>query len=279
MPLKAATILAVHQGRVELSAEIVDGARDATDALVEAVRARIVEHQTEIMTDATILDPDSLSVASAFISRDPLGAAHHDGLARLGLSTAMTDGGNREEGSIFGRLGGKNRRSQLDRWVTPYLRARDITPRLAAFEGVFVDELTFGELTDEDVVEEGAALTVQAARSAFGAGISPGPEGIAALDEAILRDRATKQGRWVLSPACVLGLAAFVGESIRSMAPGSRWSDDSEGPLHIQVKGGVVVASDPTVRVIDLVLRGRQARLGEYAETVVRQSLTSGART
>ena len=129
------------------------------------------------------------------------------------------------------------------------------------------------------MVEEGAALSVQAARSAFGAGISLGPEGIAALDEAILRDRATKQGRWVLGPACVLGLAAFVGESIRRMAPGSRWSDDPEAPLHIQVKGGVVVGSDPTVRVIDLVLRGRQARLGEYADTVVRQSLTSGART
>ncbi len=278
MPLKTANVIAIKGDRVELVAEIVDGARDAPEALLDLIRQRLSEHRAEICTDRAILDPDSLSVASVIVSRDALGPAHHKSLETLGLSPAETEGGAAEQSSVFGGMfGAKNRRSKLDRWIVPYLRARDLSPRLARFEAILLDAVPPGPVAD--VADPATDALIEAAREALRLDLEPGIAGLTLLEDTILRERATRPGRWVLQPAAVIAIAAFTGASIHTQARDTAWTDDEDAPLHIQAPRGAVVRSDPVSRVIDLVARGRQALLRDYAESVVRQSLTASART
>lgn len=269
MPLKPGTLLSCKDGVVELTAEVVDGERDRPETLIEAIRERIAEDQYEIMTDPAILDPDSLAVASCVVSRDPLPPGVHDGLISLGFEPAATEQGGQEESSLFSRFQ-KRSRTRLDRWRTMYLRARDLTPRLEELEASLIEELPEGELAE--IAEDAAQLVVDGARTFFQALLRPDLSGLESLETLILADRATKKGRWVLHPKAVRALAAFAGEAIRGEAPQTEWTEDEEAPLHVTVPGGVIVRSDPQVRVVALVTQGRKAALGEYARSVIQQS-------
>jgi hypothetical protein len=276
VPLKAAHVLAVKGDRVELVAEIIDGARDAPDALIELVRERLAEHRLEIMTDPAILDPDSVSVASVLVSRDPLGPAHHQALESLGFSPSDTEAGGAEQASVFGGMFAKSRRSKLDRWIVPYMRARELSPRLGHFEALLLEHVPAGTLAD--VADPAIDAAIAAAAEVWKLRLVPGLDALSSLEDALLRERASKPGRWVLQPRAVIALAAFTGASIHTVARDTAWTDDEDAPLHIAAPRGTVVRSDPVLRVVDLVARGRQASLRDYADAVIRQSLTTGAR-
>lgn len=278
MPLKPANVIAVKGDRVELVAEIVDGARDEPQALLALVRDRLADHRLEILTDPAILDPDGVSVASVIVSRDALSPVHHQGLESLGLSPSETEAGATEQSSLFGGVfGAKSRRSKLDRWMVPYYRARDLSVRLGRFESLLLEEVPPGPVAD--VADPAIDALIAAAAAVWRLELQPGLEGLTALEDTILRERASKPGRWVLQPAAVIALAAFTGASIHTLARETAWTDDEDAPLHICAPRGAVVRSDPISRVVDLVAHGRQALLRDYAESVVRQSLTAGART
>ncbi len=276
MPLKPGTLLAVSEGALELTAEILPAEREAEAALVTAVRGRLVEHQEEIMTEPALLDPDSINVCSVFLSRVELPSGLRRALESLGLSEANTRGTD-EEHSIFSRLG-RGRRAHLERWRLPYQRARDLSPRLAALEGAVLSEASEGPLA---VHAEGLAeLLAHAWAEHFRTRLTADRAGLAGLEETLLKERAIKPGRLVLQPALVRALAAFAGQTIQAIAPESTWDDDDEDtPLHIRGPSGLTVVSDPVSRVTDLLIRGRQALLTDYAEAIVRQSLTRAART
>lgn len=276
MPLKPGTLLAVSEGALELTAEILLAEREDEAALITAVRGRLVEHQEEIMTEPALLDPDSINVCSVFLSRVELPSGLRRALESLGLSEANTRGTN-EEHSIFSRLG-RGRRAQLERWRLPYQRARDLSPRFAALEGAVMSEAPEGPLA---LHAEGLAeLLAEAWAEHFRTRPTEDRAGLAALEETLLKERAIKPGRLVLQPALVRALAAFAGRAIQALAPESTWDDDDEDtPLHIRGPSGLTVVSDPVSRVTDLLIRGRQALLTDYAEAIVRQSLTRAART
>lgn len=266
-------LLACKDDVVELTAEVVDPQHDSAESFVAAVRERLADHQYEIMTDPTILDPDHLSVASCIVSRDPLPGAMHDGLISLGFEPAGAESGHGDESSLFSRFQKKGR-SKLDKWRAPYLRARDLSERLGELESSLIEDLPEGSL--DEVHEEATAALTAAVRTYFRTLVAPGLEGIAAIEDLFLRARAQKKGRWVLHPAAVRALASLVGDAIIRAAPDSAWADDDDAPLHIQSLGGVVVRSDPVVRVVSFVSQGRKALLSEYAGAVLRQSLTAG---
>jgi hypothetical protein len=274
VPLKSAMLLACKDDVVELTAEVVDPARDGAQELIESVRDRIADHQLEIMTDPAILNPDHLSVASCITSRDPLPPAMHDGLISLGFEPIGAEGAHAEESSLFARFQ-KSKRSRLDKWRAMYLRSRDLSDRLGELEASLIEEIPEGSLPE--IHEEATRAVIAGARTFFRILVVPGLEGLAAIEEQIGRDRAAKKGRWVMHPAAVRALAAFAGDSIIAKAKDSRWSedeDDEDAPLYIQAKGGVVVRSDPVLRVASFVTQGRKASLKDYAESVLRQSLT-----
>lgn len=276
MPLKPGTLLAVREGALELTAEILPAEREDEAALIAAVRGRLVEHQEEIMTEATLLDPDSIDVCSVFLSRQELPLGLRRALESLGLSEANTRGTN-EEHSMFSGLG-KGRRAQLERWRLPYQRARDLSPRLGALESAVLAEAPEGPLALH--AETLAELLIEAWAEHFRARLPADRDGLAGLEETLLKERAIKPGRLVLQPALVRAIAAFTGQAALAMAPDSSWDEDDEDtPLHIRGPSGLTVVSDPVSRVTDLLIRGRQALLTDYAEAIVRQSLTRAART
>ncbi|MFO0722275.1 MAG: hypothetical protein U1E65_00745 [Myxococcota bacterium] len=275
MPLKPGTLIAVKEGVVELIAEIL--AVEAETSLIEAIRARMLEHQADIMTDPAILDPDSVSVASVFLCRHELTSSLKAGLSSLGLSEATTQASAAESHSLFARLG-RGQRAQLSRCRLVYQRTRDLSPRWAALETELLEEAPEGP-----IYEAAEALLETLGRGAarhLGLRLSFDRAGLEAIEDHLLRERAQRPGKLVLQPALVRALAALAGVAIVEAAPETQWSDDDEDtPLHIRGSGGLTIVSDPVGRVIDLITRGRQALLTDYADGVVRQSLTRAART
>lgn len=271
MPIKEGTLLACKDGVVELTLEIVDPERDDVDTLIALVRERIAEHQSDVMSDPAILNPAHLLVASCIVSRDPLPAQLHEALVGLGFEPAGVEGGGADEHSIFARFQ-KGRRSKLDQWRSLFLRAADVSERLAELEESLIDEVPEGPF--HEIAGEGSRAVMDAARTAFGLLLAPGLEGLRAVEEQLLKERGGRKGRLVLHSAAARGLACFAGESIRHAAPDTGWSDDPEegSPLHVRARGGVIVRTDPLVRVASFVIQGRRALLSDYAQAVLSQS-------
>lgn len=274
MALREGVLLAVKGGLVELTAEVAGTAGLAAEDFAREVRDRVFEHQYQIMTDPAILDPDSVSVASCVVSRDPLPGPFHDALASLGFAPAESEGGGQEEHSIFQRLvASRARRSKLDKWRAPYLRARDVSPRLAALEAELLEQMPEGDLGE--IAEEAAGALVRGFAEHLRARLGFGVDGLRAMESRLIEERAQAKGRLVLQPAFVRAMAAFTGESARAEAPDSAWAGDEDEPLNIQASGGLVVRTDPELRVVQLVAQGRKAALSEYVERCLSQSLTA----
>jgi hypothetical protein len=274
LPFKEGLLIACKADLVELTAELIDPATEAPASFLEAARERVQEQQYQAMTDPTILDPPGLDLASTIVCRDPIPQALREGLISLGFQPVEGERVPTEEHSLFSRLK-KTGRSKLDRWQARFLRAKDVSPDLGEMESALIDEVPVGPL--DRIHEEASAALIESARAKLDLALAPGREGLAELERRLLHLWSGKKGRLVLHPAMVRALAAYTGDSIRSLARRTTWEDDEDAPLSVCADRGAIVRSDPELRVVQLVAQGRQALLSAYAEAVVRQSLTTGA--
>lgn len=269
MPVEEGLLIAVKDGVVELTANVVEAHRDPPDAFLAAVNATLFDHQYQAMTDPAILNPPETPLASCIVSRDPLPEAFKEGLLSLGFTPVESEGGGREQRSLFSRFQ-KRARSKLDKWRTPYLRAKEVSNRLGQLEDVLVEEMPAGDY--EDSAEAQSRVLIDAARTCLRMLLAPGMEGLSQIERLISQEKTNLRGRMVLHPAFVRGLTAFTGESIRSVAPDSRWSDDPEAPFLVDGGRQSPVATDPEFRVVKFVVRGNKELLTSYVETVVGQA-------
>jgi hypothetical protein len=277
VPLQDGVLIACKNGIVELTATVNDPHRDEANAFANSVNTRIFDHQYQVMTDPAILNPTNLAVSTCVVSRDPLPAPLKDALISLAfapIDTEATTG--HEERSLFSRFQ-RARRSKLDKWRSMYLRASDLSPKLAEFEEALIEEVPNGALPE--IATEASRALVDAARTTMRLLLAPSHEHLGLLERAILQERSQKKGRLVLHPAAVRAIAAFTGESIRAAAPSSAWSDDpdDDAPLMVEAPRGGVIRSDPEYRVVNFVAKGNKELLTAYMESVLRQSLTAAA--
>jgi len=270
VPLEDALLLAVKQGVVELTVPVSAPHTDEPEAFAHAVRDRMLDHQYQVMTDPTILDPDNLEVATCLESRDPLDDPLREVLLSLGMAPLATEGGGDQGHSMFSRFQ-KRQRTQLERWRLTYARTKDINPALHEFEECLIEEMPEGPLAD--IAEQASETLATAARTYLRLLLSPGMDGLRTLERRILEARGAHRGRWVLHPAAVQALAAFVGESARVMAPSSHWVDDPEGePLWVANAQGQWIRSDPEYRVVQFVAGGNKALLSVALASICAQS-------
>lgn len=269
MPLDDALLLAVKHGVVELTVPVSAPETDTAEDFGAAVQALLQDHQYQVMTDPTILDPDDLAVATCLESRDPLPDPLKEVLLSLGFAPQASEAGGEQQRSLFSRFQ-KRQRAKLDRWSLTYGRARDASPELADFEASLAEDTPEGDLWL--VAEDAAEAVVNGARTYLRLLVAPGLDGLAALERRILDARGAARGRWVLHPGAVRALAAFVGESARAEAPGTRWVEDPEAPLWVRSRAGATVRTDPEFRVVALVSRGSRALLSSYLSSVLTQS-------
>ncbi len=270
MPLEEGLLIAVKDGVVELTASLVDPHADSAQAFVAAVNERIFEHQYQAMTDPTILDPDNLALATCVVSRSPIPEPLKDGLISLGFTPVETEGGGREDRSMFARFS-RNKRSTLDKWKTGYVRPQDASATLGSFEECLIEDTPRGEYVD--ILAEGGQAVVDASRTCFRQLIAPGLESLGALERHILQERSQVRGRMVFHSAAVRALTSFVVQTLVTEAPDTSWSDaeDADGALLVRGPGGHDVATDPEFRVVKFVVRGSKALLSSYVETVLEQ--------
>lgn len=269
VPLDDALLLAVKHGVVELTVPVSAPETDTAEEFGAAVQALLHEHQYQIMTDPTILDPDELEVATCLESRDPLPDGLQNVLLSLGFTPQASETGGEQQRSLFSRFQ-KRQRAKLDRWRLSYGRARDSSAELAEFEACLMEEVPDGDLWL--VAEAASDVVVRAARTYLRLLLAPGLDGLAALERRILDARGATRGRWVLQPAAVRGLAAFTGESARAEAPDTRWVEDEEEPLWVHTRAGATLRSDPEYRVVSFVGRGSRALLSSYLRLVLTQT-------
>jgi hypothetical protein len=268
VPVEQGLLIAVKDGVVELTANVVDPTRDHPEAFLQRINEVVFDHQYQAMTDGAILNPPDLPLASCIVSRDPMPDAFKDGLLSLGFTPVESEAGGRADRSLFSRFQ-KRARSKLDKWRTPYLRAADASKRLGELEESLIEEVPDGALSE--TAEEASRAVVNASRTILRLLIAPGLEGLSQLERAILQERSAAKGRLVLHPRAVRGLTAFTGETVRRLAPASSWDDD-DGPLLVDSGRGPPVATDPEFRVVKFVVRGNKELLSGYVESVVSQS-------
>jgi hypothetical protein len=274
VPLQDGVLIACKEGIVEMTTTVNDPHKDDADSFAGAVSQRVFDHQYQAMTDVAILNPSNLRVASCVVSREPLAPALKDTLISLAFGPVDSEGGGVEERSMFSRFQ-RARRSKLDKWRSLYLRASDLSPRLAELEDALIEEVPNGALSE--ISEDAAKALIDAARTVFRLLLVPTHDSLGQLERAILQERAQKKGRLVLHPAAVRALAAFTGRVIMGAAPSSTWSDDpdDDAPLFVEAPRGSVVRSDPEFRVVNFVAKGSKEMLTSYVESVLRQSLTA----
>ncbi|MBI2375437.1 MAG: hypothetical protein HYV07_15685 [Deltaproteobacteria bacterium] len=264
MPLKDELVMSMKEGLVELTAELTEPERDPPEDLREQVRDRLEEHLHEIMTDAAILDGDSVEVASVIMCRDPIPAPSKQVLATLGLSAKETPSGGHEESSLFSGLK-RPKRSRLEKWSVPYTRAAGA---LRELEGLVSEEVPDGPM--HEIHEYASQALIDGARHVYRLLLAPGREWLETFEGRFAKDRGT--GRLVLQPAFVRAIAAFAGASIQHAAPDTTWEDDEDAPLYVASNGGLTVRTDPVLRVIAFVKDPRRAALTAYLDAVVQQS-------
>jgi hypothetical protein len=265
MPIDSTLQLAMKDGALELSSAVTGAHRDAPESFGARAQEILFEHQLALMTDPTLLDPPELEAASVLVSREPLPPILGPVLTALGFEWAATDDGGRATGGLFRRLG--RGRSRLERWRTPYQRARAFSPRLAHLEASLIDDPRPGPLAA--TAAEGSRALVDAARTGLRVLLAPGLKSLGDLERLLLEERARASGRWVLHPALVRALAAFTGETVRAEAD-AEWLDDpdAEAPLVVAAASAGIL-TDPEFRVVRFLTRGARASLTAYVEDLL----------
>lgn len=267
-------MIGIKDGVVEMTATITDPHKDDPHDFGVAVSQRVAAHQYQAMTDWAIMDPPTFSIASCVLSRDPFGPGLKDALLSLGFIPIDTETGATEERSMFARLQ-KARRTKLEKWRTMFLRASDLSPRLAEFEEILIEDMPDGRISV--ISTEASSILVDVARTSLKMLLAPTFESVQQLERLIVQERAAKKGRLVFHPAVVRALTGFVVETLMRAAPNTTWSDDpdDDSPLLVAAPRGGVVRSDPEFRVANFVIKGAKEMMSAYIEGVLRQSLTA----
>lgn len=269
MPLDEGLLIAMKGEVVELTATVSEPGRDTPDEFGVSVRNRLREHQLQVMTDPTILDPPDVEVASTIESRDVLPDGLKDVLLGLGFTPQATEHGGRDQKSMFSRLQRKQR-TQLDRWRTVFLRAADLSERLGELEEAMLDDVPDGSLAETSA--EASHALIDGARTFMRLLLTPSLDSLEELERTLLKEKSDPRGRWVMHPALVRCLAAFVAQTVLVEAPGSQLTEDEDAPLWIRTRRGQTVRSDPEFRVAQFVVDGRKAMLSEYVRSAFDQS-------
>ena len=164
MPLQDGLLIAVKDGVVELTANLVDPHHDEPTSFGEALHARLAEHQYEAMTDDAIMGED-LKLASCVVCRDPVPDPLKDTLISAGFRPEATPGGGQRQRSLFERIGGSKQRARLEKWSVRYQRSAEIDAHLGAFEASLVEAVPDGPVAE--YADEGARSVIDAARTFF----------------------------------------------------------------------------------------------------------------
>ena len=270
MPLQDGLLIAVKDGVVELTANLVEPHRDDPGGFGEALQVRLAEHQYQAMTDDSIMG-DDLALASCVVCRDPVPDGLKAPLRSCGFTPQETPGGTAPSRSFFGLIGGPKQRSKLEKWSVRYLRSVEIDPSLGAFEAAMIEGLPEGAMPE--VIQDGTSLAINASKAYFRLGLSPRLESLMELEQYIDRLRRQRRSRWVMHPSAVRGLTAFTIAVTLTVAPETQWSDeDDDNPLWVRAAGGRPIATDPEFRVVEFIRRGLRSALSDYVKDVVRQS-------
>ncbi len=274
MPLAEGVLLGIKDGVVEMTATITEPHRDEPQEFGVAVSQRVAAHQYQAMTDWAIMDPPTFAIASCVLSRDPFAPGLKDSLLSLGFIPIDTETGATEERSMFTRLQ-KPRRTKLEKWRTMFLRANDLSPRIAEFEEILIEDMPEGRISE--ISSEASQILIDVARTSLKMLLAPTFESVQQLERLIVQERAAKKGRLVFHPAVVRAMSGFLAETIMRAAPNTTWSDDpdDESPLLVEAPRGGVVRSDPEFRVVNFVIKGAKELMSSYIEGVLRQSLTA----
>jgi hypothetical protein len=272
VPLKETHLINFKADQIEMLAELEADPRDDLQILRTQIADRLFEHQLELMTDPALIDPVELAVSSAIVSRDAVDATIEAVLTEFGL--LMVTDQDRDIRPNKPRMPFSSRRrnrTQLRKWSKTYLRAQDMSDKLAQLE------CKLYEINHDDghfdsnrhlrlALEETLGVTVE----------PPSIESLVQLETAILSSAKNRGQAWVLLASSVRSITSFVGESIRQHAPESRWGENHEEAqiLFVQSERGQIVRSDPGLRVVRFITQGSKALLSDYAKKVIRQSLT-----
>ncbi len=266
MPLQDGVLLGMKDGVVELTATVIEPTRDSPQSFLEAVNGAIFQHQYQLMTDPAILDPADLDVATCVVCRDTLPEPLKDALLSLGFAPVDSEGGGRDQSSMFDRFS-RGKRAKLDKWRTPYLRAKDLSERMGAWEEALIDEVPEGPL--EAICADAARVLADATRTHLRVLVAPSLDGLKQLERQFLQERARAKGRLILHPLAVRALACFTAATLEELAPYIEWTDEDDAPLWVTTEAGSTVRTDPAYRVVKLVARGNRELLSSYVQTVL----------
>ena len=276
MPLKDTHLIDFKHDRVELIAELLRTEDDDPSILQGEISQRIFDHQLELMTDPALLDQSELNAISSFISRDHVAPSVVQLLETMGLTAIEQEVSRRPQNSTWiGRfVGKKNNRAHLQKWSLQYLRAAELSPRLARLEY----DLEQGDLgsDDQDMVD---ALQNACAKHMETRIFDADINGLVQLEQDLIHLRGNPGKPWILLASTVRCLTAFVAKAIGSQAIRTHWSefDEEDQPLYVQSEHGPIVRTDPALRVVRFINSGTKALLSDYAKHVIRQSLTPNA--
>ena len=271
MPLQDGLLIAVKDGVVELTANLIEPHRDEPTVFSDALQQRLADHQYQAMTDDAIMSED-LGLASCIVCRDPVPDPLKEPLVSSGFIPEETPGGGQQPRSLFGRLSGTKQRARLEKWSVKYTRSAQVDPHLGGFEATLVEDVPEGPLSE--TADEAAAAVIDAARTYFRLLLAPRLDSLQSLEGFLDKLRRQQRARWVLHPSAVKGIAAYVALCLLAAAPSTQWSHDpdDDNPLWVTANGGRTIETDPEYRVVQFVRRGLRAPLTEYVAQVVRQS-------
>jgi hypothetical protein len=258
-------------------AELLRCEEDDPKHLRQQIETRLFEHQLELMTDATLIDPADMSAVSSFVSRDTMPPAVESILHEFGLSETEQSSPRRNQSSNWiGRLttSKKNSRSHLQKWSLRYLRAHDFSRELGAVES----ELEAQDFSDShsDPVEFLKAALAKHMKTRMRA---PEIDALIEFENALLEATGNPRRPWILLASSVRCITEFVANVIQFHAPETHWSENGEEdqPLYVQTGDRQIVRTDPALRVVRFINKGTKALLSDYAKHVIRQSSVATA--
>lgn len=260
MPFRNEVFIACRPGQIELVTEVIEPHGIPGEAFAPAVQNACLRHQWDLMTDPALLSPPDLKAYSVIQARDPFAPEQRQALAQLGYDEQQSH--SPDGPSLFARIR-KRKRTHLDRWRLPFLRADATNPWLAALETEAL------HVSTTDPASAAAHFVRQVATA--GLELSEDIAGLRAFERHVLQSAQPGAGRTIIHPALVREIVAFWLRVAEGYAAKIEATDDDEAPILFHGRAQTV-ATDPEFRVLQFVQRGHRALLSDYLEDLARQA-------